>query len=367
MRGSAMQSKARIPSRGSLLPVLILLAALSIFALSGRGGERAWLSSGEPQKHSPTRRSLLKESVVGASALWLAEPEDAIAFRSDRILNGKSSIVPKIRARYQKLEGLRDDINLVIQKDAERFVFQARPAEWYSGLGSSLDGPLSFAGLGEQRFGCNPFTVEAGTVVLLIRGRCTFGKKMKYAKESGAKSVIMLDEKMSKLPFTQQNLTGLVRSKGVSVRAAGDALTGASSVPYERGITVMSNNPLDDPKPELDAAMVNIANGTVLFGAVKSGEKIKVLDVQRFKFEDNIDKYIKKDLPKLLKDMQSYGLLQRIAKDDLFDPIIKILEKLQNNFEEAVKSKNYGEIRRTFKAWNEKLDNLGQWDLAETF
>mmetsp|Transcript_57807 Transcript_57807/g.102659 ORF Transcript_57807/g.102659 Transcript_57807/m.102659 type:complete len:379 (-) Transcript_57807:23-1159(-) len=363
---------------GSLLTsvtVLLAAASLSLALLSEGEGSRAWLPSGESHVGSQrqllasrSRRSLLKESaLVGGAALWAAEPEEAMAFRSDRIFNAKATVVPRIRSRYQKLEGLRDDVKLILDLEGERRTIQARPATWFSGLESSLDGPVIMAGIGEQSYGCNPFTVPKGAVVLIARGRCDFAKKMYFANEAGAKSVILYDAKMSKLPFEQQNVSGLIRSKGVTTRAAGDALTGSATSPVERGLTLMSTEK-EEGKPEIDAAMINLVNGTSLVEALTKGKTVKVLDVQRNKFEEGIDKFIKKDLPKLSKDMEGYSLVQRIAKDDLFDPRVKLLEKDRIAFEEAVKKKDQAEYKRTFEVWNSDLDpTIGQWDLAETF
>lgn len=313
------------------------------------------------------RRQILQESVAVGAALWVSIPGEAEAFRVDRILNAKRRYIPKIRAYYQKLEGLRDDLTLQIEyKDGPRKEFQARVAEWYDGLDSKMDGPLVLPGDGDLKFGCSSYTLEqTGAVVLIARGRCTFAEKMAFAKAAGAKSVVLYDEKMSKMALDQQSRTGLVNSKGVSNYEAGDALTGASTVPKENGITIMGVEAQRDAKPTIDAVMISRANGTTLVNSILEGKEPRILDVKRFKFQDGIDAFIKKDLPKMLKEMEIYSTSQRMSKDDIQDPIVVTLKKDREDFEKAVKAKDYGEIRRTFTQWNSDFDEVARWDLAE--
>merc|ERR1719210_3025877 len=108
----------------------------------------------------------------------------------------------------------------------------------------------------------------------------------------------------------------------------------------------------DQTPPSLDAAMISLANGTKLIQAVKNGDEPRILDVQRAKFSNGIDDFIKKDLRKLLNEMELYGDTMRISKDDMQDPILRTLKKDRDAFAAAVKAKNYGETRNTFKQWN---------------
>ncbi|CAE8585279.1 unnamed protein product, partial [Polarella glacialis] len=89
--------------------------------------------------------------------------------------------VPKIRAYYQQLEGLRDDLYLEVELQegnaTRRVGYEARVAEWYDGLDSKLDGRVVMP-LGDGldvKTGCQPFTLPEGggpAVVLLARGKC---------------------------------------------------------------------------------------------------------------------------------------------------------------------------------------------------
>jgi len=123
-----------------------------------------------------------------------------------------------------------------------------------------------------------------------------------------------------------------------------------------------------DSKPEIDGAMISLTNGTSLVEALKEGKKARVLDVKRFDFNsDGIDLFIKKDLKKMLNEMEIFGNTIRVSKDDMQDPILKTLKKDRTDFAAAVKAKDYSEIRSTFARWNEHLDKLAQWELYELF
>eukprot|EP00437_Effrenium_voratum_P015896 CAMPEP_0181455092 /NCGR_PEP_ID=MMETSP1110-20121109/30579_1 /TAXON_ID=174948 /ORGANISM="Symbiodinium sp., Strain CCMP421" /LENGTH=366 /DNA_ID=CAMNT_0023579465 /DNA_START=50 /DNA_END=1150 /DNA_ORIENTATION=+ len=359
-------------ARSRPLPTLaVALLLVAIFRGLRATSALAWLAppGGDEtaESRSTGRRFLLQESAVaGTAAFWM--PEEAQAFRQDRIFNAKQTLVPKIRKYYQKLEGLRDDLILQVEIEAgNRVEYQARPADWYSGLDGRFDGFLSFPGVQDARFGCNPYTIKPGSVVLVARGICTFQQKVQMAKAAGAKSIIVFDERMSKAPLEQQNRTGRVTSKGIQSWSAGDALSGAATVPIERGMTIMSV-PAELGKAELDGAMIPRANGTSVVEAIQNGLTPRVLDVKRSKFEDGIDKFIKKDLPKLMTAMEGYSLIQRVSKADMSEPIVAQLKADRLEFEQAVKNRDYAEIRRTFKEWNGHLDSeIGTWELAETF
>eukprot|EP00438_Fugacium_kawagutii_P023512 Skav202874 [mRNA] locus=scaffold3541:138236:140648:- [translate_table: standard] len=66
--------------------------------------------------------------------------------------------------------------------------------------------------------------------------------------------------------------TGQVKSKGIATYQAGDALSGAATVPIEKGMTIMSY-PAEVGKPELDGVMIPRANGTTLVDALNNGLK----------------------------------------------------------------------------------------------
>ncbi|CAE7233099.1 erkA [Symbiodinium sp. CCMP2592] len=343
-------------------------ACLVIAALCHRG--LAWLGAGKASnpEHtaSPGRRSVLQESAAAATAAMWLMPEEAEAFRVDRIFNAKQQLVPKIRKYYQKLEGLRDDLLLQVELAAgSRVEFRARPAEWFSGVDNKFDGTFQVVGQLDGKYGCTPYKLEAGSIALVARGICTFEQKAQMAKAAGAKAIIVYDEKMSKAPLEQQNRTGRVASKGIQSYQAGDALSGASSAAVEKGMTLMMG---DQGKPDLDGCMITRANGTALVDSINNGFQPKVLDVKRSRFEDGIDRFIKKDLPKLSTAMDGYSLIQRVSKTDPNEPIVNQLKADQKEFEKAVRSKDYGEIRKTWKKWNSDLDQtVGVWDLAEVF
>eukprot|EP00931_Biecheleriopsis_adriatica_P067716 TRINITY_DN41799_c0_g1_i1.p1 TRINITY_DN41799_c0_g1~~TRINITY_DN41799_c0_g1_i1.p1 ORF type:complete len:385 (+),score=101.24 TRINITY_DN41799_c0_g1_i1:29-1183(+) len=380
----AQQASSR--PRRHVLPTLALAvaaagAAAAVRALHSGALPTAWLEASRPKVESQgeaaapgafepklgRRLAMQESSAAAAAALWAVQPEEADAFRSDRIANGKTTIMPKIRKLYQRLEGLRDDLFLQIELEAGRRVtYQARVAEWYSGLDGKLDGPLRISGVADDKFGCKPFTIEAGSVALIARGKCTFAQKVANAKAAGAKSVIVYDEKMSKAPLDQQSRTGRVTSKGIATRSSGDALSGTGTVPTERGYTIMSLEP-EEPKPQLDAVMIPRLNGTELVEAIDKGGQPRVLDVKRFKFEEQIDTFIQKDLKNLLKVMEAYSVLMRVSKDDFKDPILGVLAKDREALEKAVLAKDYAEIRRTYQVWMDHLDPLAKFDLGETF
>jgi len=343
-------------------------AFLVIAALCHRG--LAWLGAGKASnpEHtaSPGRRSVLQESAAAATAAMWLMPDEAEAFRVDRIFNAKQQLVPKIRKYYQKLEGLRDDLLLQVELAAgSRVEFRARPAEWFSGVDNKFDGIFQVVGQLDAKYGCTPYKLEAGSIALVARGICTFEQKAQMAKQAGAKAIIVYDEKMSKAPLEQQNRTGRVASKGIQSYQAGDALSGASSAALEKGMTLMMG---DQGKPDLDGCMITRANGTALVDSISNGFQPKVLDVKRSRFEDGIDRFIKKDLPKLSTAMDGYSLIQRVSKTDPNEPIVNQLKADLKEFEKAVRSKDYGEIRKTWKKWNSDLDpDIGVWDLAEVF
>ncbi|CAE7463674.1 erkA, partial [Symbiodinium pilosum] len=311
-----------------------LCASFVIAALCRRG--LAWLEAGKgsspPHDASATgRRILLQESAAAATAAMWLMPQEAEAFRQDRIFNAKQTLVPKIRKYYQKLEGLRDDILLQVELEAgNRMEFRARPADWFSGVDNKFDGAFKTPGQLQAKFGCNPYTVEAGSIALVARGICTFEQKVKMAKAAGAKAIIVYDEKMSKAPLEQQNKTGRVASKGIQSWQAGDALSGGATIPVEKGMTIMS---FEQGKADLDGCMISRANGTTVIDAINAGQQPKVLDVLRAKWENGIDRFIKKDLPKLSTAMEGYSLIQRVSKADPNEPIVNKLKADQKEFE----------------------------------
>jgi len=319
------------------------------------------------------RRQVWQTSAAAAAAAaWVESPQAAEAFRNDRLLNAKNQIVPGIRTLYQKLEGLRDDLVLVVETEAgdasSRQNLGARPGDWFSGIDSSLDGELVLAEDPSGGFGCDDFTQKVdGKIVLIPRGKCTFQKKVENAKAAGAKAVVVYDEKISRMPLETQGLSGAVRSKGIAIRQAGDALTGGTYLlPVEKGITIMTPEIKESP-PKLDAAMISLTNGTNLVQAVKAGKAPRIMDVRRADFDSGVDKFLKKDLKKLMLEMETYSLSQRLSKDDMNDPIIRVLKKDRDDLAKGVKAKDYAEIRRSFVSWNSHLDALGKWELAETY
>jgi hypothetical protein len=286
-------------------------------------------------------------------------------------LTAKKQNVPGIRSLYQKLEGLRDDLVLIVEMEAgsesSRTKLEARPCDWYDGLDSKLDGELVLAE-DPSGFGCEEFTKKAdGKIVLVPRGKCTFSKKIENAKAAGAKAVVVYDEKMSRMPLETQGLSGAVRSKGIAIRSAGDALTGGTYLlPVENGMTIMAPEIKESP-PKLDAAMISLRNGTSLVEAIKSGKAPRILDVRRADFSSGVDLFVKKDLKLLMKEMEQYSNTQRASKDDMNDPILKVLKKDRDDLSKGVKSKDYAEIHRSFLKWNSHLDALGKWELAEEY
>merc|ERR1712060_788086 len=113
--------------------------------------------------------------------------------------------------------------------------------------------------------------------------------------------------------------------------------------------------PKGEEKPDLDAVMINLLNGTTVFTALKEGKKSRVLDVKRFEFRKGIDDFLKKDLKNMLNEMEIYGNTQRVAKDDYADPILKTLKSDRDAFEKAVRDKDYGLMRTTFTSWKSNL------------
>jgi len=299
-------------------------------------------------------------------------PDEAAAFREDRIMNAKNRYSPKMRAFYQKLEGLRDDLILTVEKGGtpqeggELIEIFARPADWYDGVDSKLRGPLVVPPSTEK--GCDEAAEKfAGNGILLVpRGRCSFSKKASYTKAAGAKSMILYDQRVSRQPEETQGITGAVRSKSMATRSAGDALTGGANLqPVEKGITVMAQDP-NAPGPNIAAAMIGLQNGTDLVSYIENGGKAEIVKVKRQEFFDGIDDFIKKDLKKMMREMNVFGLSMRASKDDLKDPIVKILENDQKVFKAAVESKDYAAIRKAWQQWQDHLDPIGKFDLTET-
>lgn len=363
----------------TLLPALLVGGCLFVISRLQplRSGSPAWLvptgtgsasSSGSDVEEGQQlgRRHLWGAGLSVAAVAALSEPADA--FRTDRLLNAKSRYVPRIRKAYQKLEGLRDDIYIEFEFEdkSDRFLAEARVADWYDGVDRKMTGQLALP-TDEDGFGCGEYmSPVTGMVVLVPRGRCYFKQKIVQAQKAGAKAVVVWDERMSNMDFATQNKKGMTRSKGIATRKAGDALSGGVAiVAKENGVTIMAPN--DGNPPPLDAVMINLANGTAVRDFLKDGGKPRITDVERFDFTSNIDRFIKKDLKNMLEDMKVFGMSMRMSKDDVNDPIIGILDKCQKDFEAAVRSKDYGKIRSTFDAWNKELDPLGQWTLSETF
>jgi len=314
------------------------------------------------------RRSVVQlSSVAAAGASWSLMPDEADAFREDRILNAKDRYSPKMRAFYQKLEGLRDDLILTVEKDnGQREEFVARPADWFDGVDRKLIGPIVLPPSQEQCCGAASGSYAADGILLVPRGQCSFSKKLSYTQGAGAKSMLVYDQRVTKQPEETQGITGAVNDRGMATRSAGDALTGGASLqPVEKGITTMAQDP-NAPGPNLGAAMMNLKNGTDLVSYIKDGGKAKVVRVVRQEFYEGIDGFIKKDLKKMLTEMNVFGLSMRASKDDLKDPIVKVLEKDQKEFKAAVESKDYAAIRRAWAVWQGHLDPIGRFELTET-
>eukprot|EP00403_Amphidinium_massartii_P038255 CAMPEP_0178453294 /NCGR_PEP_ID=MMETSP0689_2-20121128/44732_1 /TAXON_ID=160604 /ORGANISM="Amphidinium massartii, Strain CS-259" /LENGTH=393 /DNA_ID=CAMNT_0020079119 /DNA_START=67 /DNA_END=1245 /DNA_ORIENTATION=- len=354
-KGHSLASDAgvegRVRTRRSVRGVLTLTGIACILVLAHK--PRAWVSPSGPTDDAGkppaapaddgTGRRALVSGIATAGSVWSALPDEAAAFREDRILNAKDRYGPKMRALYQKLEGLRDDLVLtILQEDGVRYEINARPADWFDGVDRNLIGPLVIppefekcCGAAESQY------VKGGGVMLVPRGRCSFSKKATYAKSAGAKGMILYDQRVTKQPEETQGITGAVRSKSMATRAAGDALTGGAALqPYEKGVTIMAHDPLA-PGPNIGAAMVNLKNGTDLVSYVQNGGKAEIVRVQRLEFFEGIDTFIKKDLKAMIREMNVFGLSMRASKDDLKDPIVKILEKDQKDFKAAVESKDY--------------------------
>lgn len=370
-KAPAVRRQAR--SWRSALPLVLFGSAALHLA-----GSPAWLGFGPGPAPAGTaegaavktgRRNAFAGGLVGAATL-LSGPDEAMAFRQDRIQNSKKKYTPKIRAYYQKLEGLRDDIFLQVElvkgDVSSRVEYAARPADWYGGADSKMDGYMVLAG-DDGNWGCSEYKLEdSNSVVLVPRGRCTFADKVAYAKAAGAKSVIVYDEKVSKMPLESQGKVGTSRSKGIATREAGDALSGGASIlPKEQGVTIMAVP--KDQRAELEGVMISRTNGTEILDAFNKGSKPRVLDVKRFEFREGIDRFIKKDLPKMMNEMEIYSNAMRVSKDDMQDPIIKLLKGDRDDFAAAVKKKDYAAIRSTFQKWNNDLDPIGRWELTEEF
>merc|ERR1719401_1218926 len=113
--------------------------------------------------------------------------------------------------------------------------------------------------------------------------------------------------------------------------------------------------------------MIGFANGTTLVNTLKGGGPAKVLDVRRFDFTANIDEFVKKDLKKMLNEMEIFSNTMRESKDDFKDPRILLMKANREAFRDAVMAKDYGAIRTTFQKWIDDLDILGQWEITETY
>ncbi|CAK0864577.1 unnamed protein product [Prorocentrum cordatum] len=368
----------------ALLAAAALGAVLASWWLR-EGGHRAWAGpadkGGDRAAASRTaegqsRRRLLEGTAAASVAAWAAAPEEADAFRGDRIQNAKATYVPKIRRFYQELFGYRDDIYLQVELKkgdaASRVFYQTRPAEWSAGADSKFDGEIAFAtdaqGFenSDVGFGCASYKGVEGKVVFIKRGKCPFSDKMMFAKEAGAKAVVVYDTKIAKMDIRTSNI-GVSRSLAVSVRSQGDALSGANIfTPREQGVTEMAVDKGKDA-PTLEAVMMSLVNGTEVSQAFEAGAQPRVLDVKRFdRVSAGIDEFIQqKKLKKMLNEMEVYGNTMREAKDDFSDPIIKELKKLREAFGAAVREKDLPKARISFKAWYDKLDPLGQYQLLE--
>lgn len=352
----------------------VLQATCATEQSRGCEAERRKAEASREGGYDATRRQLLAGSgAIASGALWAAAPEDADAFRIDRIQNAKATYVPKIRKYYQKLEGLRDDIYLITDVGDRRLKIGSRAADWNKGIDRLLVGDIKLVPGADNMAGCNPFAEEPsvkGSIVLIPRGKCTFNEKVKHAEAAGAKAVIVYDQKISSAPPEKQGKTGATRSKSQATRAAGDALSGGVALlPFEQGITIMSvdSKDPDASKPGLDAVMINLINGTDIAESLQKGVPAQVTGVDRFEFKDGIDRFIKKDLPKMLAEMEVLGNTLRISKDDMNDPIIKVLKKSREGFAAAVKAKDYGQIQVAWDNWQRDLTAEGNFGLTEFF
>lgn len=335
-------------------------------------GERRASASKEAGLDASRRHVLAASGLVSSSALWAGAPEKADAFRIDRLQNAKATYVPKIRKYYQTLEGLRDDLYLITDlSDGTRLKIGSRPAEWNKGIDRLLVGDLMLVPDEDNRAGCKPFAETPsvkGAVVLIPRGKCTFADKVRNAEAAGAKSVVVYDQKISKQPIDKQNKVGATRSKSQATRAAGDALSGGVGIlPIEQGVTIMAVDPKssDASRPGVDSAMISLINGTSIADLLESGGSARVTGVDRFEFKDGIDGFIKRDLPKLVAEMEVLGNTLRISKDDMNDPIIKILKTSRTQFRDAVKSKDYGQIEAAWAKWQSDLGEEGSFSILE--
>jgi len=311
-------------------------------------------------------------------AAWAAAPEEADAFRCDRIQNAKATYTPKIRKFYQELFGFRDDIYLQIELKkgdvSSRVFYQTRPSKWNAGSDSKFDGDIAFATdcqgfeCSDIGFGCDTYQGVEGKVVFVKRGKCTFEEKMEFARVAGAKSVVVYDNKIAKMDIRTSNI-GVSRSLAVSVRSQGDALSGSNIfTPREQGVTEMALEKGKDDDPKLlEAVMMSLSNGSDVSQAFVRGDAPKILDVKRFdKVSSGIDEFIQqKKLKKMLNEMEIYSNSMREAKDDFSDPIIKELKKLREEFDKAVRAKDLPKARSSFKAWYDRLDPLGKYNLFE--
>lgn len=305
---------------------------------------------------------------VAGGILFMASPEEAQAFRADRIIVGKSRHVPPIRQLYLKLEGLRDDLILKVElSNGTRGDFRVRPADWNTGIDRKLVGKFVLAS-DDDHFACTPLPAADGAIVFAARGRCGFGTKTEIAAAAGASSLVVYDEKSTNQPLEKQGKTGAQRSKGLANRVQGDILSGGAwMTPFEKGVTVMAPDPADGVKPTIDAVMMNRLNGTLILEALKSDQGATVLLVDRAEFADGIDRFLKKDLKKLIREMNAYNLVQRLGKGDKDDPLTRELNGITKEFEKNVRAKNFGEFQRTFKQWMATCDELAQFELNEIY
>lgn len=326
-------------------------------------------------RNSLERRRLFAAASVAASVeAWQAHPDEAHAFRQDYIYNAKRRFIPKIRKFIQKLEGLRDDLYLEVDfLNGTRAKFGARPAVWYDGVDRKLIGKLILAE-GVEGFGCQEYTLSEPAVVLVPRGRCSFNRKVSFAEAAGAKAVLLYDEKMGVQQSEEfQFKTGTTRSKGIQKRGPGDALTSGNYLkPIEEGMTIMAVDPnaRQTFSNSTAAVMISRTNGTDIANVLRDGGSAKVLAVTRFQWEGNegIDRFIKKDLKKMLNEMEIYDNNCRESKDDLNDPLLKSLKKDRKAFETAVLAKDYGAIKTSFDTWANdrgKFKEIASWTLEE--
>lgn len=324
-----------------------------------------------------SRRRLLEGAAAASVAAWAAAPEEAHAFRENRIQNAKATYTPKIRRFYQELFGFRDDIYLQMEMKkgdvSSRVFYQTRPASWNAGSDSKFDGEIAFANdaqgfeNSDVGFGCGPITGVEGKVLFMKRGKCSFSEKMEFAKAAGAKSVVVYDTKIAKMDIRTSNI-GVSRSLAVGVRAQGDALSGSNIfTPYEQGVTAMTVEKGKD-SPIIEAVMMSRVNGTDIVTAFEAGDAPRILDVKRFdRVSSGIDEFIQqKKLKKMLNEMEVYGNTMREAKDDFSDPIIKELKGYRESFGDAVRKKDLAKARSSFMTWYDRLDPIGKYNLLES-